>query len=236
MNRPSFQFYPADFMRDVDDLSPAARGAWISLLCKMHWSRPRGQYRSDMKGLARIMGTTADHAEALIREIKQREVCDLVYHEDATVTVTNRRMSREEKERESTRCRVEEYRKRKSNEKVTPPSSSSSSSSEQNTLSGSSPDPPPLNGKKEAVEVLDFLNQKANRHYRPSETNLKFIQARLRSGATVAQCKQVIALKARKWLLDPKMSEYLRPATLFNATKFEQYIGELLIHVDDSLS
>lgn len=151
MKRPSFQFYPADFMRDVDDLSPAARGAWISLLCKMHWSRPRGQYRSDMKGLARIMGTTADHAEALIREITQREVCDLVYHEDATVTVTNRRMSREEKERESTRLRVDNYRKRKCNAKVTSYSSSSSSSS----VTKTPPTPPSQAGGRASPESED---------------------------------------------------------------------------------
>jgi uncharacterized phage protein (TIGR02220 family) len=80
----------------------------------------------------------------------------------------------------------------------------------------------------DALEVLEFLNQKAARQYRPVEANLKLIMTRLRSGATVLQCRHVIAKKTREWKNDPIMAEYLRPATLFNATKFEQYLGELL--------
>lgn len=82
--------------------------------------------------------------------------------------------------------------------------------------------------KVQAIEVLQFLNEKTGRAYRPVDINLKLITARLKSGATVASCFQVIAKKTREWKSDPKMSEYLRPATLFNATKFEQYVGELV--------
>ena len=57
--------------------------------------------------------------------------------------------------------------------------------------------------------------------------------ARLRSGATVLQCRQVIAKKAREWQGRADMAVYLRPATLFNATKFEQYVGELVLPPDD---
>ena len=42
----------------------------------------------------------------------------------------------------------------------------------------------------------------------------------------------VIAKKVREWGADPKMSTYLRPATLFNATKFAQYQGELVVPVE----
>jgi uncharacterized phage protein (TIGR02220 family) len=82
--------------------------------------------------------------------------------------------------------------------------------------------------KTQAHEVLNFLNAKTERAYRPVDTNLKLIIARLKSGATVMDCRQVIAKKTREWKSDAKMSEYLRPATLFNATKFEQYMGELV--------
>jgi uncharacterized phage protein (TIGR02220 family) len=58
---------------------------------------------------------------------------------------------------------------------------------------------------------------------------LKLITARLKTGASVADCRQVIAKKTREWQGNPKMDEYLRPATLFNATKFEQYVGELVL-------
>lgn len=87
--------------------------------------------------------------------------------------------------------------------------------------------------KSQALEVIEFLNEKTGRVYRPVDTNLKLIIARLKTGATVVDCRQVIAKKTREWKGDAKMAEYLRPATLFNATKFEQYMGELVVLPDD---
>ncbi len=78
--------------------------------------------------------------------------------------------------------------------------------------------------EQQAVEVLEFLNQKASRNYRSVEENLRFIRARLNT-CSVADLKGVIARKTREWL-NTEHAKYLRPATLFNATKFEQYIGE----------
>jgi uncharacterized phage protein (TIGR02220 family) len=105
------------------------------------------------------------------------------------------------------------------------------------TLSGNSETSIPEKQKKrkngakahnlEALEILSFLNDKAGRRYQPTRSNMQFIQARLADGATVIECRQVIAKKCREWLQDPEMSEFLRPATLFNATKFSQYQGEL---------
>jgi uncharacterized phage protein (TIGR02220 family) len=85
------------------------------------------------------------------------------------------------------------------------------------------PDVKPL-----AIEILNFLNLKAQRAYRPTESNLGLIVARLKDGATLRDCKQVIAKKVREWGTDEKMGQYLRPATLFNRTKFDQYVGELV--------
>jgi len=88
--------------------------------------------------------------------------------------------------------------------------------------------PDALNGSKAAaIEILDYLNRNAERTYRPVDTNLKLIVARLKSGATPLQCREVIFAKCQQWKGDSKMSEYLRPATLFNQTKFEQYLGEI---------
>lgn len=86
----------------------------------------------------------------------------------------------------------------------------------------------PPDPKTEARAILEFLNTKTGRAYQPVDANLDFVVARLKEGATPAQCRQVIAKKAREWLGDEKMAEYLRPATLFNKTKFAQYVGELV--------
>jgi uncharacterized phage protein (TIGR02220 family) len=93
------------------------------------------------------------------------------------------------------------------------------------TLSGK-PDVAPLRDR--AKGVLDFLNTKANRAYQPVDANLELIVARLKEGATDVQLRQVVAKKCREWSTDEKMAEYLRPATLFNRTKFAQYVGELV--------
>lgn len=78
--------------------------------------------------------------------------------------------------------------------------------------------------EKDSIEVLQFLNAKTGRSYRPVEENLRFIRARLAT-CSVEDVKGVVARKTREWL-NTEMAKYLRPATLFNATRFEQYIGE----------
>lgn len=78
--------------------------------------------------------------------------------------------------------------------------------------------------EQQALEILQFLNLKASKSYRPVEENLRFIRARLNT-ATPEDIKGVIARKTREWL-NTEHAKYLRPATLFNATKFEQYMGE----------
>ena len=77
----------------------------------------------------------------------------------------------------------------------------------------------------EATAIIEFLNRKATRRYRPVQVNLDFVIARLREGYTAQDCKCVVVLMCRKWLHDDRMSEFLRPATLFNRTNFSQYVG-----------
>lgn len=101
----------------------------------------------------------------------------------------------------------------------------------------SSPDALPSESPKErktrelrhdAQQVLAFLNAKAGRNFQSVAANIDPIVARLREGFTAQQMRQVVALKCRKWKGDEKMDEYLRPATLFNRTKFASYAGELV--------
>jgi uncharacterized phage protein (TIGR02220 family) len=81
--------------------------------------------------------------------------------------------------------------------------------------------------KPDALQVLEFLNEKTGRNYEPVAANVEMILARLKEGASVDDLRAVIAKKCREWAGDEKMSTYLRPATLFNRTKFAQYKGEL---------
>lgn len=90
--------------------------------------------------------------------------------------------------------------------------------------------------KPDALQVLSFLNEKTGRNYEPVAANLRLIEARLKGGSTVEDCRAVIAKKCREWGADARMRAYLRPATLFNDTKFAQYKGELASANADSVS
>lgn len=85
----------------------------------------------------------------------------------------------------------------------------------------------PKSANLESRAVLAHLNKKTGRSYRDVPANLDMISARLKSGVTLEQCLAVIDAKHREWGPDPKMAEFLRPATLFNRTNFEQYLGLL---------
>ena len=85
----------------------------------------------------------------------------------------------------------------------------------------------PLSGSPDANAVLSHLNEQAGRNYKPVKANCGLIDARLKEGATVEECRAVIDVKVRAWQHDPKMQDFLRPATLFNATNFANYVGQL---------
>lgn len=94
-----------------------------------------------------------------------------------------------------------------------------------------------MSGTHDSVSlVLSHLNEKANRSFQPVPANTKLIAARIREGATVDQLKAVVDAKVAEWGFDPKMSAYLRPETLFGATKFAQYVGALGSRINGSSS
>ena len=100
------------------------------------------------------------------------------------------------------------------------------------TVSGKQPDISPPKVKTNAHNttakaLLSFLNEKTGRNYQPGKANMEMITNRLKEGATERQCRLVILRKFHDWGTDEKMQEYLRPATLFNRTKFAQYVGEI---------
>lgn len=90
-----------------------------------------------------------------------------------------------------------------------------------------SPLPPPPPDNNMAAQVLEYLNKKTGKSFRPVESNLKLIRARLNEGYTESDIRRVIDRKAQEWSNDKSMRQYLRPETLFGATKFSQYVGEV---------
>ena len=86
----------------------------------------------------------------------------------------------------------------------------------------------PLSSKPDIAEkVIQYLNDKTGSKFRATPSHTKFIDARIAEGATPQDLIAVINRKCLEWLDDPKFSQYLRPSTLFNATKFNDYVGQL---------
>ena len=78
----------------------------------------------------------------------------------------------------------------------------------------------------DCLNVLLYLNQKAKTHFRNTDSNLRFIKARMESGATYEEMCKVIDRQIEAWQ-GTAMEKYLRPETLFNATKFETYYNSI---------
>lgn len=76
-------------------------------------------------------------------------------------------------------------------------------------------------------DVINYFKQKTgkNKTSNKSESNRKLVRGRLKE-YDVIDLKNVIDLKVAQWTGNPAMKQYLRIETLFNATKFQSYIGE----------
>ena len=73
-------------------------------------------------------------------------------------------------------------------------------------------------------EIIKYLNEKTGSHFKPtSKSTQRLINGRLSENYTIEDFKYVIDVKTNEWKGNIKMSKYLTPDTLFNASKFEKY-------------
>lgn len=73
-------------------------------------------------------------------------------------------------------------------------------------------------------EIINYLNEKTGSHFKPtSKSTQRLINGRLSENYTIEDFKYVIDVKTNEWKNNTKMSKYLTPDTLFNASKFEKY-------------
>lgn len=79
--------------------------------------------------------------------------------------------------------------------------------------------------KEKHATIVAYLNEKAGTRYKPTTGKTQsLIRARLAEGFTLEDFKTVIDKKCADWL-NTEYAQYLRPETLFNATKFENYLN-----------
>ena len=102
MKRPSFQFYPSDWLRDtaLRSCSAGARGLWIDMICFMHEGSPYGYLKVGEKviladNLHRMVGETLEVVEGWLSELSTAGVYDV----DNGV-ICSRRMIRDEELRQ----------------------------------------------------------------------------------------------------------------------------------------
>ena len=74
-------------------------------------------------------------------------------------------------------------------------------------------------------QVIDLLNSMTGSKYKAStKSHAGNISGRLNDGHSVDDLMAVVRFKVGEWLHDPKMAQYLRPETLFQAGKFNGYL------------
>ena len=75
------------------------------------------------------------------------------------------------------------------------------------------------------ASVIKYLNEKTGRNFTTKNEEAKrHIRARYNEGHTLDDFKRVIDNMTARWKDDPRMCDYLRPATLFG-NKFEGYLN-----------
>jgi len=99
MKRPSFQFYPSDWLRDtaLRSCSTGARGLWMDMICFMHEGSPYGHLKVGDKvilsfNLSRMVGETLDVVEGWLEELSTAGV----YETTDEGVIYSKRMIRDE--------------------------------------------------------------------------------------------------------------------------------------------
>src|SRR5258708_2276608 len=107
MKRPSFQFYPGDWLNDaaLRLCSVAARGLWMDMICLMHQGSEYGYLKVNHKvilnaNLTRIVGSTLPEVEGWLAELESAGV----YLKDESGCIFSKRMINDERVRQLRAC------------------------------------------------------------------------------------------------------------------------------------
>lgn len=191
MNKPpAFQFYVKDWLSDpqLRLASPLSRGIWIDCLCFM-WDAPnRGELTGPKTDLAKMLGAKNEEFDLFLSEAKMLKFCDMSHSENGNVTLVNRRMSREERNRENARLR-------KKRQRGTPPSHTNVTADVTDpvtpdvTLHSSSS----TSLKDTICQVFDYWKQVMNHpQAKLTKDRENKIRMRLNEGYSVEQIKQAV--------------------------------------------
>ncbi len=114
MKLPFLQLFTGDWLKDpcVSMLSPAARGIWFDFICVMAESDRSGTITGTRQALARLTRCAPDELSSALNELALCRTAEVKQDDNGLVTVTNRRMAREAKEREMAAKRQQIHREK----------------------------------------------------------------------------------------------------------------------------
>jgi len=75
-------------------------------------------------------------------------------------------------------------------------------------------------------KLFEYLNEKSGKHFKNTATNRKLVHERLREGFTPKDLQTAIDNVTAGWL-GTEMEQYIRPSTIFRASKFEGYVNSV---------
>lgn len=113
---PYMQFYVNDFDQDTCGLTSVAVGVWLRILIAMHRQR-KSELRGSLDRIAKITRCEVCELEVALVELENDDICNIERDCNNTVTITCRRLKREEEERAQTAERVRKYRERQAKAK-----------------------------------------------------------------------------------------------------------------------
>lgn len=76
-----------------------------------------------------------------------------------------------------------------------------------------------------AKKVLEYLNQKAGNNFKPVDSNISMINARLEEGYKYEDFVKVVDVKYSEWKYTD-YEKYIRPNTLFCKSHFDNYLNQ----------
>jgi len=254
MKTPYMPFFVGDYLSDTMGLSCCEHGVYMLLLA-VSWQR--GPLPNDMDHLSRLAANPPiealryilDHFWTLTekgwinaRLEAERERVEALRErrsEAAKKAISARWNKGKPEDTNRIRDEYESNTNRIRDEYQTNTIQNQSQNQSQNhthTQTQKYPPPGEGSGKRptlaDVADVLEHLNRKTGSAFRVKNANGKISKnaelVRLRIAEHGKDTLiRVIDLKCAQWLNDDKMHQYLRPGTLFRASKCEQYVGEL---------
>lgn len=92
---PSFQFYPSDWTRDLDDQPIEIEGAWIRICCRLWWSPTKGEATKTLQEWADVLRKTNKKTMKIFQILIEKGIASGSTLDNQNITIISRRMKRD---------------------------------------------------------------------------------------------------------------------------------------------